>query len=126
MARQEFPVAPEQIPEEARVYLEALQKHQKHPFVAGHFTQMTWFTWFVADRGKVEFYALEFRVGLNAALIWNDGEGNWGAGPWLPLPHADADVTSPPTQLSLRYFEGRKAHGSLLGAIKQLEAAKPA
>ena len=71
------PMQPEQIPDEARVYLAALEAQKEHPLVASHFFQVTWFTWFVAKEGKVEFYALEFRVGLNVALIWNDGEGNW-------------------------------------------------
>lgn len=123
---QQFPVPPEQVSDEARVYLAALSSQKDHPLVASHFHQVTHFTWHVATQGAIEFYALEFRAGAKAALIWNDGEGHWGAGAWLPLPHADADLTCPPTALSMKYFQGARAHRSLLGAIEELEATKPA
>jgi hypothetical protein len=125
MGREDFAVPPEQVPEEARVYLDAMRMNEDHPFVAAHFSQVTWFSWHLAGQGKVEFYALEFRAGLHAALIWNDGEGHWGAGAWLPLAHADDEVSGSPG-LSMKYFQGTKAHRSLLGAIHELEAAKPA
>src|SRR3954451_4944763 len=117
MGRQDFAVPPDQSPEEARVYLDAMRANEDHPFVAAHFSQVTWFSWHVAGQGKVEFYALEFRAGLHSALIWNYGQGHCGAGAWLSLPSPDADVTSSPA-LSMRYFQGAKAHRSLLGAIE--------
>ena len=125
MGREDIPISPDQAPEEARVYLDAMRMNQDHPFVAAHFSQVTWFSWHVAKQGKIEFYALEFRCGLHAALIWNDGEGHWGAGAWLPLAHADADLTCPPTPLSMQYFQGARAHRSLLGAIEELQATRP-
>jgi hypothetical protein len=33
MAHEERPVSPDQVPEEARMYLAALQPHHDHPFV---------------------------------------------------------------------------------------------
>jgi len=126
MGRQDFAISPDQSPEEARVYLDAMRANEDHPFVAAHFSQVTWFSWNVAGQGKIEFYALEFRAGQHAALIWNDSEGHWGAGSWLPLPHADADLTCPPTALHMKYFQNARAQRSLLGAIEELEATKPA
>jgi hypothetical protein len=126
MSREEMPISPEQMPEEARRYMSAIQEQQAHPFVRQHFFQVTWLAWMVPNHGKVEFFALEFRVGKNAALIWEDGQGNWGAGKWLPLAHADADITCPPTQLSLQYFQGAKAHATLAAAVEELVATSPA
>ena len=125
MGSEDFAVPPEQVPEEARVYVDAMRMNEDHPFVAAHFSQVTWFSWHAVGQGKVEFYALEFRAGLHAALIWNDGEGHWGAGAWLPLAHADDELSASPA-LSLKYFQGARAHRSLLGAIQELEATKPA
>lgn len=116
--------ATEPVCDEARLYLAALDAQRDHPLVRDHFLQVTRFTWFVATQGTVEFYALEFRVGSAAALVWNDGQGHWGAGDWLPLADAEADLVSPPTPLSLRYFEGRKAHRTFAAALRQLEAAR--
>jgi hypothetical protein len=76
MAREERPVSPEQVPEEARMYMAALQPHQDHPFVRRHFYQVTWISFVVPDHGQVDFFALEFRVGEEAALIWAWLAGN--------------------------------------------------
>jgi len=120
MVPQQFPVQPEQVSDEARVYLAALESQKGHPLVASHFYQVTHFTWHLATQGKVEFYALEFRVGPRAAMVWNDGEGHWGAGDWLTLPDGpDADVV---TRLTLQYFENRKGYRTFLGALKRLTA----
>src|SRR5579872_6854748 len=126
MARDEIPVSPDQMPEEARQYMAAIQAHQGHPFVQRHFFQVTWLSLLVPNHGPVQFFALEFRNGLSAALIWQDGQGNWGAGPWLRLAHADADITCPPSLLSLAYFQGAQAHSSLGGALDSLAANTPA
>jgi hypothetical protein len=80
----------------------------------------------VPNHGQVDFFALEFRVGQQSALIWQDGQGNWGAGPWLRLAHPDADITCPPSPLSLQYFQGAKANPSLAAALDLLAATKPA
>ena len=88
MTHDEILVSSDQMPEEARQYMAAIQAHQRHPFVQRHFFQVTWLSLLVPNHGPVEFFALEFHNGLNAALIWQDGQGNWGAGPWLRLAHA--------------------------------------
>ena len=126
MAREERPVSPEQVPEEVRQYMAALSQHQNQPFVQRHFFQVTWLSLAGPKHGQADFFALEFRAGQNAALIWQDGQGNWGAGQWLRLPHADADITCPPSPLSLLYFQGAQINRSLGGALELLAASKPA
>jgi hypothetical protein len=64
----------------------------------------------------VELYALEFRAGLHAVLIWNGGEGPLDVSDLRSLLQADADLTSPPP-LCVKYFQG---------AIQHLEATKAA
>jgi hypothetical protein len=108
------------------MYLAALQPHHDHPFVRRHFHQVTWLSFAAPGHGQVDFFALEFRVGQEAALIWADGQGNWGAGRWLPLSHPEADITCPPSSLSLQYFQGARANPSLGGAIELLAASKQA
>jgi hypothetical protein len=124
MAREDRPVSLEQVPEKARMYLVALQPHYDHPFVQRYFHQVTWLSFVVPGHGLVQFFALEFRAGQEAALAWADGQGNWGAGRWLPLSHPDADITCPPSPLSLQYFQGARANPSLGAAIELLAASK--
>lgn len=123
MSRDERPVSPEQVPEEAQMYMAALQPHQDHPFVRQHFYQVTWLSFIVPGHGQAEFFALEFRSGQESALIWTDGAGNWGAGQWIQLSHPDADITCPPSPLSLQYFQGAQASPSLGAAIDLLAAS---
>jgi Transposase DDE domain len=70
MARNERPVSPEQVPEEARMYMAALQPHQDHPFVRQHFHQVTWLSFVVPGHGQADFFALEFRFGLKSARLY--------------------------------------------------------
>lgn len=108
------------------MYLAALQPHKEHPFVQRCYRQVTWLKVVVPGLAQADFFAVEFRVAEEAALIWTDGAGNWGAGGWLKLAHPDADVTCPPSAFSLAYFEGAQAHPTLLAAIDHLAATKPA
>jgi hypothetical protein len=125
MARDEIPVSPEQVPEEARQYLAVIQAHQGHPFVRQHFHQVTWLGWDVPGHGPVAFFALEFRDGPHAALSWQDGQGNWGAGKWVRVAHPGADITCPPSAVALDYFQGCRALPSFPDALAQLAATRP-
>ncbi len=124
MAREEVPVSPDQIPAEVRDYMAALQQCHDHPFVQHYFHQVTWLSVSVPDHGQVDFYALEFRMGIRAAMIWQDGEGNWGTGGWITLSHPDADITRPPSPLSLNYFQEVAGSPSLGAALDLLAASK--
>jgi hypothetical protein len=126
MSCEERPVSPDQVPKEAQMYMAALQLHHDHPFVRQHFHQVTWLSFCVPGRGQADFFALEFRIGQQTALIWTDGAGNWAAGRWLPLSRPDADITCTPSPLSLQYFRGAQANPTLLGAIELLAASKQA
>jgi hypothetical protein len=120
------PVSPDQVPAEVRLYMAALEQHKDHAFVRGHFARITVMSVEYPSHGQVTFYVLEFRSGSNAALIWQDAQGNWGAGKWLRLSHPDADINCPPTPMSMQYFEGTKANSFLGGALDELTATKPA
>jgi hypothetical protein len=122
MAREQRPISSDQIPEEARLYLAAIEQYQDHPFVQRHFFQVTRLSLMVPNHGRLDFFALEFRIGQQAALIWQDAQGNWGAGRWVRLSHLDADITCPPSPISLEYFQGAKANPTL-GSVLELLAA---
>jgi hypothetical protein len=111
---------PEQIPAEVRLYMAELQPHFALPFVQRHFRQITCLSFVTPDQKAVDFFALEFRVAQEAALIWTDGRGQWGAGGWLPLAHPDADLATPPSALTMDYFEGALVAPSLQAAIDML------
>ena len=49
-------------------------------------------------------FALEFRVGPEAALVWTDGQGNWGTGGWLTLAHPEAELVTPPFEVGWAIF----------------------
>jgi hypothetical protein len=123
MASEERPVSLEHMPEEVQMYMAALQPHHGHPFVRDHFHQVTHLSFVVPGRGQADFFALEFRVGQDAALIWSDGMGNWGAGRWLTLSQPNADITFPPSHLSLDYFQGAQANPTVLAAVELLAAS---
>lgn len=115
-------MSPEQIPEEARMYMAALQPHLNHPFVRQNFQQVTSLALITPGHGRADFFALEFRVGNEAALIWSDGRGNWGAGRWVPLPHPEAGITGLPSPFWQEYFQDAPANPSLAQAIEALAA----
>jgi hypothetical protein len=114
------PVSLDQVPEEARDYLLAIQEHQDHPAVQQYFYQVTLCYLAAPDGRWVPFFVIEFRDGLNAALVWNDGQGNWGAGAWQRLTSAEATL-----QADLSYFQGRPAARSFPEVLEHLIASKP-
>ena len=120
MADDPQPIPPDQVPEPVRLYMAELRPHFGSAFVQRHFRQITCLSFVAPDQPPADFFALEFRVGQEAALIWTDGQGRWGAGQWLTLAHPDADLTTPPSQLSLQYFESAPPLPSLGAAIEML------
>jgi hypothetical protein len=118
-------ISPERVPAEVREYMAAIQEIQDQPFVRQHFHQVTQLSIIVPQKQRADLIALEFRAGVHAALIWKDGQGNWGAGAWLKLAHAEADITCPPTPLSLKYFQGAHAQPSLVRALEALAKTIP-
>lgn len=126
MTREQFPISPESLPEEARQYLGVVQAHQDDPFVKGCFHQVTILNLIVPNHGPVTFFALEFRDGLSCVLAWQDGEGHWGAGRWVRIAHADDEITCPPSPVSIEYFQGNRALPSFRAVIDELAATRPA
>ncbi|HEX8911248.1 MAG TPA: hypothetical protein VF796_02730 [Humisphaera sp.] len=107
------------------MYAAAVQSASEHLFLRRHLHQVTRLGFSVGDR-QADFYAAEFRHSLYAALAWTDGDGNWAAGRWLLLPHAEAEVTSPPSPLDLEYFQGNGALPSFATTVDRLAQTAPA
>lgn len=124
MDREGTPISPDQLPEEARQYLLALQEQQDHPLVRDHFYMVTWLTLITSGK-QASFFTPEFRDGLVTALVWRAEDGNWGSGGWIRVAHADADVTCPPSELTLAYFQSSPAFGSLNDVLDYLVSIKP-
>jgi len=110
----------DQVPGEVRFYMGALQPHLAQPFVQKHFRQITCLKMISPSQEEVDFFALEFHISLEAALIWTDGDDQWAAGSWLPIPHPDADISSPPSALSIAYFQQAIRYPSIAVAIEAL------
>lgn len=65
-------------------YKRAIETHQSHPVVTKWFHQITPCQ-LVVSGGTASFLMIEFRDGRVGAMVWNDGNGNWGTGGWRPL-----------------------------------------
>jgi hypothetical protein len=126
MAREERPISTEQVPEAVRWYMDALRPHLGHTFVRQHFHQVTWLSFAAPGGEPVDFYALEFRAGGRASLIWSEAPDRWCIGRYIPLAHPDADTTCHPSGLTASYWRECAVSTSLAQAISFLEAATPA
>jgi hypothetical protein len=115
---QEVPA--DELPDEAREYAQAILAFQDHPAVKQYFHQITLCQLPLPDGGTLSFFVLEFRDGLDAVLVWSDGQGNWAAGDWQRLPSPDGAVRA-----DVSYFQGRPAARSFAGALQQLLASRP-
>ena len=66
-------------------YQRAIEAHQDHPVVKRWFQQITPCQLVVPGGGAALFLMIEFRDGPFGAMVWADGNGNWGTGGWRPL-----------------------------------------
>jgi hypothetical protein len=66
-------------------YKRAIETHQDHAVVQKWFYQITPCQLVVPGGGAASFLMIEFRDGRLGAMVWNDGNGNWGTGGWRPL-----------------------------------------
>jgi hypothetical protein len=69
----------------APAYLRAIELHREHPVVKHWFHQITPCELLIPGQGSATFLMIEFRDGNLAAMVWGDGQGNWGTGGWRPL-----------------------------------------
>ncbi|MGZ3302887.1 MAG: hypothetical protein ACXWO3_18115 [Isosphaeraceae bacterium] len=71
--------------DEAPAYIRAIELHREHPVVKHWFHQITPCELLIPGQGSAMFLMIEFRDGNLAAMVWGDGQGNWGTGGWRPL-----------------------------------------
>ncbi|MFO0967538.1 MAG: hypothetical protein U0793_18420 [Gemmataceae bacterium] len=114
----------DQVPEKARHLLAVIKAFGRDPFVERHFYQVTQMSLNTSLGEKAEFFALEFRVGKNAVLIWNDAQGRWRAGKWLTLPVEQAALTSA-AGFGADYFNGVYDYGAFEEALRFTAATIP-
>ncbi len=115
----------DEIPPMARHYLGVVGNRQDIPFMRQHFHQVTWLAAPNAKHGDADFFVLEFRAGTYSALAWQTQGDKWAAGGWLKLSHPGADVTCPPTPLTVAYLRDAKAYQSLDEALADLAGSMP-
>ncbi|QEH32622.1 hypothetical protein OJF2_11010 [Aquisphaera giovannonii] len=113
------------VPEAARWYMDAIKPHMGQPFVRVHFHRVTWMAVAGPDEKPADFFALEFRAGDRAALIWCAGPDRWNVGQYIRLAHPGADMTTAPSGLTGAYFSECATCSSLAEAIAFLEVATP-
>jgi len=73
------------IVDEAPGYMRAIELHREHPVVKRWFHQITPCELLLPGQVSATFLMIEFRDGNLAAMVWGDGQGNWGTGGWRPL-----------------------------------------
>jgi hypothetical protein len=66
-------------------YMRAIELHREHPVVKQWFHQIAPCQLVIPGQGAAAFLMIEFRDGNLGAMVWGDGEGNWGTGGWRPL-----------------------------------------
>ncbi len=73
------------IVDEAPEYARAIELHREHPVVKQWFHQIAPCELLLPGEVSATFLMIEFRDGNLAAMVWGDGQGNWGTGGWRPL-----------------------------------------
>ncbi len=73
------------IVDEAPGYVRAIELHREHPVVKHWFHQITPCELLLPGQVSATFLMIEFRDGNLAAMVWGDGQGNWGTGGWRAL-----------------------------------------
>ena len=70
-----------------------IEANRDHPLVSGHFFQVAIISILAPNGSEATLFLPDVRDGLFAALFWDDAEGNWGSGGWIPIAHADAEIS---------------------------------
>ena len=107
--------------DEAPAYIRAIELHREHPVVKHWFHQITPCELLIPGQGLATFLMIEFRDGNHAAMVWGDGQGNWGTGGWRPLSAKRVETESGTKRKAgrVRYWKqkagrNRKRDGSVL------------
>jgi hypothetical protein len=123
--RDGIPIDPSSVPDEARRMLALIETHKDHPLIKNHFFQITIITMIVPGGGPATMFLPDCRDGLYAALFWDDAEGNWGSGGWIPVAHEGADVTCPPSAFSIDYMQNNPAFPTAAAVMDHLYRTRP-
>jgi hypothetical protein len=105
--------AADELPE----YKRAIEAHQDHPIVKRWFHQITPCR-VVVPGGSASFLMIEFRDGRLGAMVWNDGEGNWGTGGWRPLSRGGLLV------IDIAYTQGAPAARTFADVLEVVAARR--
>ena len=123
--RKEIPIDPASVPEDAKRMFALIEAHKDHPLIEHHFHQISIITLSVPNGGQATMYLPDFRDGLYAALFWDDADGNWGSGGWIPIAHVDADITCPPSAFSIEYLQNNPAFPIARSVMDHLFNTRP-
>jgi len=104
--------------DEAPDYVRAIELHREHPVVKHWFHQITPCELLLPGQVSATFLMIEFRDGNLAAMVWGDGQGNWGTGGWRPLsPKCVMDV-------DMTYLQDAPAAGSFTAILDMVAARR--
>lgn len=114
-----------QFPPELQRMLDITVQHSEHPLIKNHLRQVAIIGLHYPDGRYIPMFLPEFRDGLFAALIWDDVEGIWGSGGWIPVAHENADVTCEPTYLNWDYLTNTPGFDSPKEVMDYLYQTRP-
>jgi hypothetical protein len=103
---------------ELSTYRRAIEAHQDHPVVRQWFHQITPCQLEIPGQGSAAFLMIEFRDQDLGAMVWGDGEGNWGTGGWRPLT-SDGMIA-----INMEYLQGAPAARNFSEVLNMLALQK--
>jgi hypothetical protein len=104
--------------DEASAYIRAIELHREHPVVKHWFHQITPCELHIPGQASATFLMIEFRDGNLAAMVWGDGQNNWGTGGWRPLSEQNV------MDLDINYLQDAPASGSFTGILETVAARR--
>ena len=99
-------------------YQRAIETHQNHAVIKRWFHQITPCQFVVPGGGTASFLMIEFRDGRLGAMVWNDGNGNWGTGGWRPLSRRSL------LAIDIAYMQGATAARTFAEVLEMVAARR--
>jgi len=103
---------------ELSTYKQAIEAHQDHHVIRRWFHQITPCQLEIPGQGAADFLMIEFRDQDLGAMVWSDGQGNWGTGGWRPL--TDDGVLP----IDMDYLQGAPAARDFSEVLDMLAAGR--
>ena len=104
---------------ELSTYKMAIEAHQDHDVVKRWFHQITPCQLEIPGQGTAAFLMIEFRDQALGAMVWGDGQGNWGTGGWRRL--TDQGVLP----IDMAYLTGAPAARDFAEVLDMLANGRP-